>query len=306
MREVAKLTSVEARRLLVGAQGLDKNWKLPAGQEGAAQVVERLGYVQIDTIAVIERAHHHVIWTRFPKYEPAQLDELLSRERRVFEYWAHAAAYLPMRDYRYYLPKIRRYAREHRAGHWLAENRSLAKKVLQRIAAEGPLGTGDFEHPGEKRGPWWDWKPAKRALEHLFWSGKLMIAGRRNFQRLYDLSERVLPPGLDISMPRPEESARFVARRALQSQGLTTVKQNDGGLSEEGRVGRALAELVEEGVAVQVQVEGAEKEHYYAWKPLLDDAQPRRRQLHLLSPFDNLVVDRRRAELFFGFVYRIE
>ncbi|MBI2504294.1 MAG: YcaQ family DNA glycosylase [Candidatus Latescibacteria bacterium] len=301
-----KVSLAEARRLLLAAQGLESNWKLPPGTEGAAQVVERLGYVQIDTIAVIERAHHHVIWTRHPGYKAAHLDDLLSRERRVFEYWAHAAAYLPMRDYRYYLPRIRYFAEEHRARHWLAENRALAKKVLGRIAAEGPLGTADFEHKGEQRGPWWDWKPAKRALEYLFWSGKLMIAGRRNFQRLYDLSERVLPPNLDTSAPRPEESARFVARRALQSQGLTTAKQKDEGLSDTKRVGRALAELTEAGEAVRVQVEGLEKETFFAWNPLLAAPRSRRRQLHLLSPFDNLVIDRRRTARFFDFEYRIE
>jgi len=304
MEKTLHLSRDEARRLLVAAQGLAGNWKLPAGTEGAAQVVEQLGYVQIDTIAVIERAHHHVIWTRHPGYKTAQLDELLSRDRRVFEYWAHAAAYLPMRDYRYYLPRIRYYAEEHRARHWLTEHRALAKKVLARIRAEGPLGTADFEHPGEKRGPWWDWKPAKRALEYLFWSGKLMIAGRRNFQRLYDLSERVLPPDLDTSMPRPLESARFAARRGLQSQGLTTAKQKDG-LSSPQEVGRALDELAEAGEAVAVQVEG-QPEVYYAWQPLLAASRPRRGQLHLLSPFDNLVIDRRRTEQFFGFEYRIE
>lgn len=306
MNGLRRLSGAEARRVLVSAQGLDGNWKLPAGTEGAAQVVERLGYVQIDTIAVIERAHHHVIWTRHPGYEAAHLDDLLSRERRVFEYWAHAAAYLPMRDYRYYLPKIRYFAEEHRARHWLAENRALAKKVLVRIAAEGPLGTADFEHSGEQRGPWWDWKPAKRALEYLFWTGKLMIAGRRNFQRLYDLSDRVLPSDLDTSMPRPEECARFVARRALQSHGLITEKQKDGGLSETKKVGRVLAELAEAGEAIPVQVEGLEKEILYAWKPLLAMPRPRRRQVHLLSPFDNLVIDRRRTAQFFDFEYRIE
>lgn len=303
--EPLRLSRVEARRLLVCAQGLESNWKLSAGTEGAAQVVERLGYVQIDTIAVIERAHHHVIWTRHPGYEAAHLDDLLSRERRVFEYWAHAAAYLPMRDYRYYLPRIRYFAEQHRARHWLAENRALAKKVMARIAAEGPLGTADFEHTGDQRGPWWDWKPAKRALEYLFWSGKLMIAGRRNFQRLYDLSERVLPPDLDTSMPGPEESARFAARRALQSQGLVTERQKDG-LSEPQKVGRALVELAEAGEAIQVQVEGVEKETFFASKALLATRRPRRRQLHLLSPFDNLVIDRRRTEQFFDFEYRIE
>ncbi len=306
MSEVVGLSRTDARRLLVAAQGLHSNWKLSGGAEGAAEVVERLGYVQIDTIAVIERAHHHVIWTRFPGYEAAHLDDLLSRDRRVFEYWAHAAAYLPMRDYRYYIPKIKYYAEQHRARHWLAENRTLAKKVLARIAAEGPLGTADFEHHGEQRGPWWDWKPAKRALEYLFWTGRLMIAGRRNFQRLYDLSERVLPAGLDTSPPRAEESARFVARRALQSLGLTMVKQKDAGLSEPKRVARALAELVEAGEALPVCVEGLEQDSYFAWMPLLRARPPGRRQLHLLSPFDNLVIDRRRAEQFFGFEYRIE
>jgi hypothetical protein len=178
--------------------------------------------------------------------------------------------------------------------------------VLARIAAEGPLGTADFEDQGEGRGPWWDWKPAKRALEYLFWTGKLMIAGRRNFQRRYDLSERVLPAGLDTSLPRAEESAHFVARRALQSLGLTTAKQKDEGLSDARRVAQALAELSEAGEAVAVQVEGLEKEVFFAARPLLSAPRPRRRQLHLLSPFDNLVIDRRRTAAFFDFDYRIE
>jgi uncharacterized protein len=152
--------------------------------------------VQIDTISVVERAHHHVLWSRDRDYRPTVLPALEAEPRQAFEYWAHAAAYLPMSDYRYCLPRMRRIAAD---GHeWFASDRRMEDWVRDRIRAEGPLRSQDFESDGA-RGPWWDWKPAKAALEYLFQSGELMVAARPGFQKLYDLAERVLPPGTDTS-----------------------------------------------------------------------------------------------------------
>jgi uncharacterized protein YcaQ len=146
------------------------------------------------------------------------LDELLAVDRTIFEYWGHAASYLPMQDYRFYLPRMQSYFNP--TGKW---ERDIYQKVghmlqhvLERVRAEGPLTSKSFEPPpGEKREGWWDWKPAKVALELLFWRGELMIAERRNFQRVYDLTERVLPDWVDRTVPDDEQLGQFLVRRAL-------------------------------------------------------------------------------------------
>jgi uncharacterized protein YcaQ len=207
-----RISIARAQKLALHGQGLDGPWKLPAGKEGVAQTIERLGYVQIDTISVVERAHHHTLWSRRSDYGPGMLHELLAADRRVFEYWTHAASYLPMRDYRYYAGRMRSFASSDRARQFLADHAKLVREVLRRIRAEGALASADFAAPdGRKRGPWWDWKPAKAALETLFSMGELMVSRRRNFQRVYDLTERVLPAGI--------ETAPLV--RALKAKGAT-------------------------------------------------------------------------------------
>ena len=125
-----KISAARARRLAIRCQGLDGSWRLPPGKAGAAQVIERLGYVQIDTIAVVRRAHHHTLWTRRPDYSPEMLHELQAADRRVFEYWTHAASYLPMSEYRYCLARMRWERQSGRSGKWLVENLKVADHVL--------------------------------------------------------------------------------------------------------------------------------------------------------------------------------
>ncbi|MBL7202328.1 MAG: YcaQ family DNA glycosylase [Anaerolineae bacterium] len=216
-----KISRSTARQLALARQGLDGGWGAAQGKEGVIQTVERLGYVQIDTISVVQRAHHHVLWSRCPDYQPQMLHELLACERRVFEWWTHAASYIPMRDYRYYLPRMRAAAERSQARQWIEAHRDVVRDVLDRIRAEGPLGSSDFAAPeGFKRGTWWSWKPAKRAMETLFSSGELMVSERRGFQRLYDLRERVLPAEVELTEPAPDQVARFTIRRALGGLGI--------------------------------------------------------------------------------------
>jgi uncharacterized protein YcaQ len=304
-----RISAATARRLAVRCQGLDGGWELPAGKEGVAQAIERLGYVQIDTIAVVERAHHHTLWSRHPQYTPEMLHELQAHDRRVFEYWTHAASFVPMRDYRYYLPRMRAHADSPRMRDWLARNATLAREIRERIRAEGPLASADFAAPDDrKRGPWWDWKPAKEALERLFWSGELMIAGRRRFQRLYDLTERVLPTGTDTTAPDPEEIARFAVRRLLASHGVAA-REIPHTVHGSKAVAAAIADLVAAGEVTPVAIEGRDGETYYALTATLAEAteEPAARvRLHLLSPFDNLVIGRDHLQKLFGFDYKIE
>ena len=218
------LSVPEARRIAYQASFGRSDGAVPVNQADcmsrAAVNLERLGYVQLDTISVVERAHHHILWSRDREYRPSVLPALEGEPRQTFEYWAHAAAYLPLSDYRYCLPRMRRIAVQ---GHeWFASDRRIEEWVLNRIRAEGPLRSQDFESNGP-RGPWWDWKPAKAALEYLFQSGELMVAARPGFQKLYDLTERVLPAGTDTSFPSEAEMGDWYVRRALSALGIFTL-----------------------------------------------------------------------------------
>ena len=303
-----------ARRLALEAQLLDGSGALPAGKEGVAGAIEALGYVQIDTISVVERAHHQTLWTRRPDYDPSMLHELHAVDRRIFEYWAHAASYIPMSDYRFYLPRMREFVdpqsrwnkeRVRRCGH-------LMEPVLQRIRAEGPLSSKDFEAPPDTtRGAWWDWRPAKVALELLFWRGDLMIAERRSFQRVYDLTERVLPSGVDTTMPDAGELGRFLVRRALMAYGVAQARAIADHIRGGSRelIGDAIAEMVEASVVVPVTLEGDDDAEFFALAGSLEAAaepDPTPARVHFLSPFDNLIIQRDRLARLFDFAYTLE
>ena len=170
-------------------------------------ICERLGYVQIDTISVIERAHHHILWTRQRAYSNDDLDHVLGVDRRVFEGWSHAASFIPTIDYRYYVARMQAHANSARTLEWIEANKDVVAHVRDRIRAEGALSAADFASDGNRRGRWWDWKPAKGALETLLSSGELMIIERRKFQRVYDLTKRVLPSHIDTAPATQSERA---------------------------------------------------------------------------------------------------
>ncbi|HUP56529.1 MAG TPA: crosslink repair DNA glycosylase YcaQ family protein [Bdellovibrionota bacterium] len=297
------LTLPEARLLALNGQALLEPEPFGKGKGAALRTIEHLGYVQIDTISVVERAHHHVLWTRVPDYSPALLHELQARDRTVFEYWSHAAAYLPMRDYRFSLHRKRQFAEGKR--HWFRRNRKLQAYVLDRIRAEGPLQARDFENP-RKRGTWWDWKPAKVALEQLFQEGTLMIRERKGFQKVYDLTERVLPEGVDTREPTPVEHCTYLIESTLRSHGLASEREMRylrRGLDRPMR--EALAELEESGKVRKLRV--VEKETYYCLAETLE--LPRSRpgdEVRILSPFDSFIIQRKRLQRFFEFDYQIE
>jgi uncharacterized protein len=304
MAEITEaLSTQQARKLVLLSQRLP-----PAKQTGSAiaatlSAIEHLGYIQIDTISVIQRAHHHTLWNRNPHYKPSQLNQLLT-DKCVYEYWSHAAAYLPMRDYRFSLPRKQAIARGDR-DHWYERDERLMKSVRRRIAAEGPLTVRDFEHTGKKAGEWMG-KPAKRALEYLFMQGELMIPYRVNFHKVYDLTERVLPENTDTTLPGPEECARFLITRYLQANGLgqsaeiTYLLKNTKPL-----VSATLQDMVSNGELLQIRAGG---NNYYALPDSMGllSKSVSRRKLKILSPFDNLLIQRKRMKNLFDFDYLIE
>ncbi len=293
----------EARKLVLLSQRVPP--AKTTGQAGAATLaaIEHLGYIQIDTIAVIQRAHHHTLWNRNPRYQASQLDQLIS-DKQVFEYWSHAAAYLPMRDYRFSLPRKQAFATG-AVEHWYDRDERLEREVLNRITAEGPLMAKDFDSIGKRTGEW-KTKPAKRALENLLMQGDLMSARRVNFHKVYDLTERVIPEGADTTVPTPEEQARFLITRYLQANGL-------GRPAEVAYLLKGVKPLIadtmqEMASAGELKAIRVGDEHYHALPVSLDLLnQPlARSKLKILSPFDNLVIQRKRMQALFGFDYLIE
>lgn len=265
--------------------------------------IEHLGYIQIDTISVIQRAHHHVLWSRNPRYQLAHLDQLLE-EKQVFEYWSHAAAFLPMRAYRFSLPRKNALASGEQS-HWFKRDEKMETYVLDRIAAEGPLMAKDFEHGGQKKGGWGA-KPAKQALETLFMQGDLMIPRRVNFHKVYDLTERVVPDGINTTPPTREEHARHLIIRYLEANGLGRASEMAYLLKNtKPLINATLKEMVAAGEVSRVDVVGSEFYMLPASMELLDKPLARGK-LKILSPFDNVLIQRKRMKDLFGFEYQIE
>ncbi len=232
-------------------------------------------------------------------------------QRRGFEYWGHEASWLPIEDFRYFLPRMKR-MRE-RGRHWWHGGQGqaypeLSRAILDRITAEGPLTSAAFEDTGGHRGTWWDWKPAKRALEDLFDSGDLMSAGRTNgFARLYDLPERVLPSDVDTTEPGEEEAAKYLMLRAVRALGVTSGPEAADYFRLKTTEWRpALAALIHEQRLAAVTIEGLPGLSYAVPEALEQDFRMPRHRPTFLTPFDNLVWHRDRTQRLFDFHYRLE
>jgi len=304
MQKNIKISLPEARQLAIASQ-LQFEPGSANPKQTLQKIIERLGYVQIDTISIIERAHKHVLWTRLPQFNNLMLDELIDKNKRVFEFWDHAAAYLPMKHYRYTLPRKKMYAEKYK--HWEKSKKKLLEYIVTRIREEGPLQSRDFEEP-KKRGLWWDWKPAKEGLEYLFHTGVLSARARKNFQKVYDLTERTLPKGIDSSLPAELEQAEHLILKAIAANGLASQKEMFY-LRYHNRPAakQALMELTEAKKIIPLNVEGIEHETYYTTKKHLQNyTSLNNDDMYILSPFDNLVIQRKRLNAIFNFDYTIE
>jgi uncharacterized protein YcaQ len=306
-----------AKRLALHASLIHSGDELPTGKNGVLHAIEHLGYVQIDTISVIRRAHHHTLWSRCSDYQSDMLQQLQANDRKVFEYWGHAASYLPMSDFRYYLPQMRSFRNPQNK--WIKNQLKISKPlitpVLERIRKEGALGSKDFKHPdNDTRDSWWGWKPAKAALEMLFWQGELMITERRNFQRIYDLTERVLPEDVNTSHPDDTELGRFLVRRALNAYGVAQereIKDHIVAIEHPTKtiISKTLNEMLVTNEIVRIKIPEIEADDYYALPETIETTEKLEKAppyVHILSPFDNLVMNRKRIKELFDFEYTLE
>jgi uncharacterized protein YcaQ len=297
--------AAKLRRIALNQQGLLKAEFFGRGKRATLRAIEQLGYVQIDTISVVERAHHHVLWSRVPNYRPKFLDQLV-KQRLVFEYWFHAAAWLPMRDYRFALPRM---AKMNGERNWFElSDRKLTDSILQRIQIEGPLRARDFADTRQVNNGWWDWKPAKQALEQLFMRGELMVSGRQGFQKVYDLPERVLPDWVDSSMPSMEDYANHLIDTTLRAHGfasLVSMTYLRKGKQLRDAVKQQLQQRLETNLLTTVDL--GNNNTVYIDPELLETRAPRSSaRVRILSPFDNAVIQRQRGREIFAFDYQIE
>ncbi len=297
------LSQDQARKLVLHSQQLPSSKTNGSALKATQAALEHLGYIQIDTISVIERAHHHTLWTRNPRYAPTQLDQLMA-DKTAFEYWSHAAAYLPTCDYRFSLPR-KHAIKSGQQNHWYQRDERMMNYVLERIRVEGPLMAKDFDRDKQKTREWQK-KPAKQALDYLFMQGDLMIPERRGFHKVYELTERVLPADIDDKLPNADEHAHHLITSFLRAHGLA--QENDFSYllkNVKPTIKRVLQQMLHEKTLCQLQIGEAT---YYALPAVLTllNKPLARSRLNILSPFDNLLIQRHRMRDLFNFDYLIE
>jgi len=303
--------------LFLERQHLDRPRRRRLTVQSLTRFVEDAGGIQLDSINVVDRAHHLTLWSRFGPFRRTTLDELIYGRRVLFEYWAHVACLVPISHF----PAWRRVMLDYRHRHkgwttFLRKNPTLLRTVEAAIRDRGPLGNADFQHarPGGRRG-WWDWKPATHALDFLWMSGRTTIHSRLHFQKRFDLLDRVLPTALAAPVLAAPAFRRWHLERSLHAMGaatetdlrmyLTFPRAN----TTERRT--ALREMLATGEVVEVAVAGDRARWYALARDLAPLAAAGRRDTGsqgstLLSPFDSLLWHRERVQRLFGFDYRIE
>jgi uncharacterized protein YcaQ len=313
MPATVSFTLKQARRLALAAQGFDGRPSPVSVQPSRLnRLITRLGVVQIDSVNALVRSHYLPLFSRLGHYNRDLLDQAAwsqGRRRTLFEYWGHEASLLPVAMYPLMRWRMARAARGEGIYQQLArfgrEQQDVIHRVLQAIGEQGALGAGSLSTRQEKAGPWWDWSAEKHALEWLFAAGEVTVAGRRGFERLYDLPERVLPESV-LRQPQPDEAQaqRALLLHAAQALGVATEKD----LRDYFRLDPAdtrvrLAELEEAGELLRCQVQGWKQP---AWCQPTVKIPRKVTASALLSPFDSLVWERSRTERLFDFRYRLE
>jgi uncharacterized protein YcaQ len=315
------VTRVTARRLFLALQGL--TGPLPrASVEGVYSTCKQLGFVQVDSINVVERAHHLILGARLRDYRPSLLTPLLEKDRRLFEHWTHDASVIPTRWFPHWHHRFARYrVRMHRKGWWKerlgARPERVLARVRERLRDEGPLRAQAFVNPDRSRVKevgWWGWSREKSALEYLWLTGEVAISGRVNFHKLYDLAERVLPEVTALPPSSEEDHLDWACTEALQRLGVASADELAAYFAAVGiNEARAWAERASrEGRVATVALEpedGKRARVAYAlpdWQKRAEELTSFDRRIRLLCPFDPILRDRKRTLRLFTFDFRFE
>jgi len=305
----------DARLIFLNRQGLAAAPNRALGKEGLLALIHDLGFVQVDSIQTVERAHHQILFSRNQTYRREHLSALLEKDGALFEHWTHDASVIPSAFFPYWKHRFarRELVLRERWRKWHGEGFDAAfEETLQRITETGPTMSRDIKVADHKSGGWWNWHPNKTALEYYWHTGKLAIAGRRNFQKVYDLTERVLPAHHYAPEVSEDVFIDWCCRSALERLGFATHGEIAAFFAlvspEEARdwVVAHRDELCEVLIA---PADGGKPRPSYAFSGFPDNlgtlSDPPAR-MRVLSPFDPLIRDRNRTERLFGFFYRIE
>jgi uncharacterized protein YcaQ len=302
------ISAAKARAIWLKAQKLDLDEPFGAGPAAAGAAIAHLGYVQIDTINVIERCHHHILFSRIPGYRRSDLAHLQSTEKSIFEYWTHALSYVPTADLRFFLPAMRVY-RDNPSTWFGSVSRDEVLAMKKRLRAEGPLSIRDIDDDElvEKTHAWASRKPSKRVLQLMFYQGHVAISARDGMLKTYDLMERHFGWGSGPKPATERQVTAYLLDRALKSQGVVSL---DSICHLNAPAKKTVRELIEARVKrrtlVPVVVEGAEKVAHWAEPQVLETAAGGSGRVHVLSPFDPLIIQRKRLKLFFGYDHLFE
>lgn len=320
MTSAPTVSGADARRLLLGAQGLLADPTRKATRTTLARLIEQMGFVQMDSINYVERAHHLTLGSRLDSYRQEHFAHLLEKDRHLFEHWTHDAAAIPTAWFAHWQPRFARYETKLKKNQWFWQRlgnkpQKVLDAVRARIAKEGPLRSQDFAH--ERKGQaagWWEWKPQKAALEYLWFTGELMITRRENFQKVYDLTERVLPAGAADAHPSEAEHIAWACRTAFERLVIATPKEiaDFWHAITLAQAREWCEQAAKSGELVPVQVAAVNGENPRAsfalhdWQQRLKKLPDAPDRMRLLSPFDPVIRDRARAARLFGFAYRFE
>ena len=290
----------EARQLVISSQGLS------GGFDDSLDIIRQLSYIQIDTISVTERTHNHVLFSRNPNFKQNELIQLMDN-KSVFEYWSHAASYIPIEDFRFSL--LKKHHHKNGGKHWFPRDNKVEKYVLDKIKSEGSMQSKDFiNHKGCKN-EWYEWKPAKTALTHLFMEGSIMIANRKGFQKIFDITERVLPPSVNTAIPTIKEYCKHLIDNAIKSHGLVALNEVSylrRGMREPLK--QLINELLENKEISSIRIKGNDNTYYSSIEKLrlLNINHSETNEVHILNPFDNILIQRKRIKELFNFDYQVE
>lgn len=312
-----KLTQKQARALWLQAQRLDRRYDFGKGASAVEKVVSHLGYVQIDTIHVIERCHHHILYSRLPEYRRRDLQRAQSQDKSVFEYWTHALSYVPVTDYRFFVADMKAYKTN--PGYWGRGLEDSEKRKVRRLLQQGPLSIRDIKDDVlvEKQHLWASRKPSKRALQYGFYCGDFVVSERVGMLKKYDLAARHFAWTQNPRAATEREYVQYLIARGLRSQGL--VNPDSLCYLLNGYKKTVLQELerkTKTGELIEVQIENSEKNRH--WMAAVDIPQAQKfgprglasqsgeELTHILSPFDPLVIQRKRLKQFFDYEHIFE
>lgn len=298
-----------ARAIWLAAQRLDQPTPFGSGPQAAQAAIAHLGYVQIDTINVIERCHHHILFSRIPDYRRSDLAMLQSGEKSVFEYWTHALSYLPTSDFAYFVPAMKAYRDQPSAWFGSVSTAEVAA-MTRRLKAEGPLSIRDIDDDElvDKTHPWASRKPSKRVLQLMFYQGLVVISARDGMVKTYDLASRHFGWERTPKAATDRQIIAYQLDRALRSQGIVSL---DSICYLKPSLKPAMRDLIEARVRRRllrpVSIAGAESVAHWAEPQTLDTEPPAAEErVHILSPFDPLIIQRKRLSLLFGYDHVFE